>query len=58
MKEEYFPYLPNSRLEDNKKYKYINDIMDKNPFTYHKKVLFLNSGDIMHNNLYSRNYLV
>ena len=33
----YFPYLPNSQIEDNKRYKYIRDMMEKNPFTYHKK---------------------
>ena len=59
MKEEYFPYLQNNRLKDYKKYKYINDIMDKKHFTYlKKKYYFSNSGDITHNNLYSRNYLI
>ena len=33
----YFPYLPNSRIEDNKRYKYIRDMMEKNPFTFHRK---------------------
>lgn len=37
MKLSYFPYLPNSRNEDNKRYKYIRDMMEKNPFTYHKR---------------------
>ena len=37
MKQSYFPYLPNSRIEDNKRYKYIRDMMEKNPFTYHKR---------------------
>lgn len=36
-KISYFPYLPNSRIEDNKRYKHIRDIMEKNPFTFHKK---------------------
>ena len=33
----YFPYLPNSRIEDNKRYKYIRDMMEKNPFTFHRR---------------------
>ena len=37
MKQSYFPYLPNSRYEDNKRYRYINEMMEKNPFTYHKR---------------------
>jgi len=37
MKQTYFPYLPYSQNEDNKRYKYIHEIMEKNPFTYHKK---------------------
>ena len=37
MKQSYFPYLPNSRNEDNKRYRFINDMMEKNPFTYHKR---------------------
>lgn len=37
MKQSYFPYLPNSRNEDNKRYKYIREMMEKNPFTYHKR---------------------
>ena len=41
MKKSYFPYLPNSRIEDNKRYKYIRDMMEKNPFTYHKRKIFL-----------------
>ena len=36
-KISYFPYLPNSRIEDCKRYKHIRDIMEKNPFAYHKK---------------------
>ena len=31
------PYLPNSRVEDNKRYKYIRDMIDQNPFTFHRK---------------------
>ena len=37
MKLSYFPYLPNSKNEDNKRYKYICDKIEKDPFTYHKK---------------------
>ena len=37
MKLSYFPYLPNSTIEDNKRYKNVCDIIEKNPFTYHKK---------------------
>ena len=37
MKQSYFPYLPNSRNEDNQRYKYIREMMEKNPFTYHKR---------------------
>ena len=37
MKQTYFPYLPYSQNEDNKRYKYIYEIMERNPFTYHKK---------------------
>ena len=37
MKKSYFPYLPNSRIEDNKRYKYIREMLEKNPFTYHKR---------------------
>ena len=37
MKQAYFPYLPYSQNEDNKRYKYIYEIMERNPFTYHKK---------------------
>lgn len=36
-KVTYFPYLPNSKIEDNKRYKYIQDMMEKNPFAYHRK---------------------
>ena len=36
-KIEYFPYLPNSQFEDNKRYKYIRDMMEKNPFAFHRK---------------------
>ena len=36
-KIEYFPYLPNSKIEDNKRYKYIRDMMEKNPFAFHKR---------------------
>ena len=34
---EYFPFLPNSQIEDNTRYKYILKAIEKNPFTYHKK---------------------
>ena len=37
MKLSYFPYLPNSKNEDNKRYKYVCDKIEKDPFTYHKK---------------------
>ena len=58
MKGEYFPYLPNSRIEDNKRYKYMNDIMDKNPFAFHKKkYYFSNSGDNTNNNIYTQDFL-
>ena len=46
MKKSYFPYLPNSRIEDNKRYKYIRDMMEKNPFTYHKRKNVSKSFDI------------
>ena len=52
MKVSYFPYLPNSRNEDNKRYKYIRDMMEKNPFTYHKKKNF---SSIFNNN---NNFLI
>ena len=37
MKLSYFPYLPNSKNEDNKRYKYVCDKIEKDPFAYHKK---------------------
>ena len=37
MKLSYFPYLPNSKIEDNKRYKYVCDKIEKDPFAYHKK---------------------
>ena len=37
MKITYFPYLPNSKNEDNKRYKFFIDKIEKEPFTYHKK---------------------
>ena len=46
MKQSYFPYLPNSRNEDNQRYKYIRDMMEKNPFTYHKRKNVSKSLDI------------
>ena len=45
MKLSYFPYLPNSRIEDNKRYKFINNMMEKNPFTYHKRKNISSSFD-------------
>ena len=36
-KISYFPYLPNSKSDDNKRYKYICDKIEKEPFAYHKK---------------------
>ena len=36
-KISYFPYLPNSKIDDNKRYKYICDKIEKEPFAYHKK---------------------
>jgi len=36
-KISYFPYLPNSRVEDNKRYKIITNMMEKNPFAFHKR---------------------
>ena len=58
MKKTYFPYLPYSQNEDNKRYKYINEIMEKNPFTYHKKKnyssIFIDDNKfIPNNNFYS-----
>lgn len=46
MKQSYFPYLPNSQNEDNKRYKYIRDMMEKNPFAYHKRKNFSSSFNI------------
>ena len=46
MKKSYFPYLPNSRIEDNKRYKYILEMMEKNPFTYHKRKNVSSSMDL------------
>ena len=46
MKQSYFPYLPNSRIEDNKRYKYILEMMEKNPFTYHKRKNVSSSMDL------------
>ena len=37
MKITYFPYLPNSKNEDNIRYRNICDKIEKEPFTYHKK---------------------
>ena len=37
MKLSYFPYLPNSKNEDNKRYKYVCDKIEKDPFAYHRK---------------------
>ena len=45
MKQSYFPYLPNSRIEDNKRYKFINDMMEKNPFAFHKRKNISSSFD-------------
>ena len=58
MKKTYFPYLPYSQNEDNKRYKYIHEIMEKNPFTYHKKKnyssIFIDDNKfIPNNNFYS-----
>ena len=58
MKQTYFPYLPYSQNEDNKRYKYIHEIMEKNPFTYHKKKnyssIFIDDNKfIPNNNFYS-----
>ena len=33
----FFPYLPSNRIEDNKRTKHIIDILEKNPFVFHKK---------------------
>ena len=45
-KLSYFPYLPNSRVEDNKRYKYIRDMMEKNPFSYHRKKNMFSLNDM------------
>lgn len=37
MKFSYFPYLPNSKIEDNKRYKNVCDKIEKDPFIFHKK---------------------
>ena len=59
MKKEYFPYLPNSRIEDNKRLKYINAIIDKNPFAYHKKKFYLsNSQDNIFSKINVRNFSI
>lgn len=34
---EYFPYLPNSKTEDNKRYKEILNKVENNPFAFHKR---------------------
>ena len=34
---EYFPYLPYSQIEDNKRCQNILKEMEKDPFTFHKK---------------------
>lgn len=34
---EYFPYLPNSKIEDNKRYKEIVNKVENNPFAFHKR---------------------
>ena len=44
----YFPYLPNSRIEDNKRYKYIRDMMEQNPFTFHRKKNIFSVSDQKH----------
>ena len=36
-KEIFFPYLPYNKIEDNKRTKHIIDILEKNPFIFHKK---------------------
>ena len=55
MKLSYFPYLPNSKNEDNKRYKYVCDKIEKDPFTYHKKknssILFKKQYIVPQNNL-------
>jgi len=57
MKKTFFPYLPYSQNEDNKRYKYIHEIMERNPFTYHKKKnyssIFDDTKYIPNNNFYS-----
>ena len=37
MRSSFFPYLPSSKLEDNKRYKNILDKIEKEPFVFHKK---------------------
>ena len=37
MKPSYFPYLPSSKNEDNKRYKYMLNKIEKEPFIFHKK---------------------
>ena len=39
----FFPYLPSNRIEDNKRTKHIIDILEKNPFVFHKKKNIFNS---------------
>ena len=39
--EEYFPNLPNSHVEDMKRFKFINSMIQKNPFIFHKKKYFI-----------------
>ena len=34
---EYFPYLPNSKTEDNKRYREILNKVENNPFAFHKR---------------------
>ena len=41
----FFPYLPYNRIEDNKRTKNIIDILEKNPFVFHKKKnIFVNKS--------------
>jgi hypothetical protein len=42
-KEIFFPYLPYNRIEDNKRTKHIIDILEKNPFVFHKKKNIFNN---------------
>ena len=39
----FFPYLPSNRIEDNKRTKHIIDILEKNPFVFHKKKNIFNN---------------